>query len=231
MRDGASVNGCALRAVKALYPKMFEVECFSHTIDLIGSRFEVPTLDQFIQWWIQLFSNSAAAKLRWKERTRVAIKSYSVTRCWEVMNSVLTQFGDIEPFLEENQDIAPRLANHLRVLVEDQDRRKLLIMELAAVIDIGEPFVKATYIPEGDGLLVFSAYSTLQALSTAAAQRNYPNVAAQAHALAASAEGEAALQQHARACVRPGIDYFLQKFTLPFYEVVRAFKAARMHAQ
>ena len=49
MRDGASVNGCALRAVKALYPKMFEVTCFSHTIDLVGSRFEVPTLDRFIQ--------------------------------------------------------------------------------------------------------------------------------------------------------------------------------------
>ena len=48
MRDGASVNGCALRAVKALYPSMFEVTCFSHTIDLVGSRFEVPTLDQFI---------------------------------------------------------------------------------------------------------------------------------------------------------------------------------------
>ena len=73
MRDSAFVNGCALRAVKELYPKMFEVTCFSHTIGLVGSRFEVPTPDQFIQWWIQLFSRSAAAKLRWKERTGVAI--------------------------------------------------------------------------------------------------------------------------------------------------------------
>ena len=60
-------------------------------------------------------------------------------------------------------------------------------MELAAIIDAGEPFVKATYILEGDSLLVFSGYSALQALSTAAAQRNYPNVAAKSHALAASA--------------------------------------------
>ena len=44
MRDGASVNGCALRAVKALYPQMFEVTCtcFLHTIDFVGSLFEVP---------------------------------------------------------------------------------------------------------------------------------------------------------------------------------------------
>ena len=78
MRDGASVNGCALRAVKlkALYPKMSEVTCFSHTIDLVGSRFAVPTLDQFIQLCIQLFSRSAAAKLRWKERTAVAITGH-----------------------------------------------------------------------------------------------------------------------------------------------------------
>ena len=99
-------------------------------------------------------------------------------------------------------------------------------MELAAVIDGGKPFVKATYILEGDGLPVISAYSTLQALSTAAAQRSYPNVAAQVHALAASAEEEAALQQYACSCVGPGIDYFLQKFNLQLYKVVRANKAA-----
>lgn len=230
VRDGAAVNGCALRVVKALYPKLLEVTCFSHTIDLVGSHFEVPTLDQFIQWWIQLFSRSAAAKLRWKERTGVAMRSYSATRWWskwEVINQVLTHFGDIEPFLQENQDIAPRLGDHLRVLLEDQERRKLLIMEIAAIIDAGEPFVKATYVLEGDGLLVFSAYATLQSLSTAAAQRHYPNVTAQARTLAASAQEEAALQQHARACVQPGVDYFLQKFNLQFYDVVRAFKAAR----
>ena len=105
------------------------------------------------------------------------------------MNQVLTQFGDIEPFLEENQDIAPRLTNHLGVLLKDQDRRKLLIMEHTAVIDADEPFIKATYILQGDGLLVFSAYNTLQALSTAAAQRNYPTVAAQGHALPSTAKG------------------------------------------
>ena len=80
---------------------MFEVTRFSHTTDIVGSRFEVLTLDQFIQWWIQLFSRRAAAKLRWKERTGGAIKSYFVTRWWskwEVMNQVLTQFSDIEPF-------------------------------------------------------------------------------------------------------------------------------------
>ena len=38
MRICTSESGCALRAVKALYPKMFKVKCFSHPIDLVGSR-------------------------------------------------------------------------------------------------------------------------------------------------------------------------------------------------
>ena len=33
MRDGASVNGAALRQLMFFYPKLFDVVCFSHTID------------------------------------------------------------------------------------------------------------------------------------------------------------------------------------------------------
>ena len=51
------------------------------------------------------------------------------------------------------------------------------------MVDAGAPFVKATYTIEGDGLVVFQTYSTLQALATAAAQHHDPNVAAQASAL------------------------------------------------
>lgn len=230
MRDGASVNGCALKVVRAIYPTALDVTCFSHAIDLTGSHFELPTLDLFMQHWIRLFSHSATAKLRWKERTGVAMRSFSATRWWskwEVMDQALSYFGDIEPFLEENDDIAPRTSDHIRALLMNVASRKKLIMELAAVVDAGKPFVQATYALEGDGLLVFSAYATLQGLSTAAHQRHYPNVDAQAQKLADSPQEEANLQQHARACVRPGVDFFVQKFNVQFYRAVRAFKAAR----
>ena len=52
----------------------------------------------------------------------------------------------------------------------DGDSRKQLIIELSAVMGAGKSFVQATYVLEGDGLLVFSTYATLQALSTAANQ-------------------------------------------------------------
>ena len=65
-------------------------------------------------------------------------------------------------FLDEIKDIAPRIGDHLRSLLADDDDRKKLIIELCAVIDAGEPFVKTTYNLEGDGLLIFTAYSTLR---------------------------------------------------------------------
>ena len=112
MRDGASVNGCALRAVKALYPVMFEVSSFSHTINLVGC----PPLTSSSSGGsscfqgVQLPSSVGRSALEWRS-SRWWSK-------WEVMNQVLTQFGDIEPFLEENQDIAPRVVDHLCVLLK-----------------------------------------------------------------------------------------------------------------
>ena len=79
VRDGASVNGAAMRIVKAVFPKLLDITCFSHAIDLVGSYFELPVLDQFMQWWVNLIAQSAAAKLCWKERTGIAMKTYSPT--------------------------------------------------------------------------------------------------------------------------------------------------------
>lgn len=143
------------------------------------------------------------------------------------MEHAMTYFADIELFLQENQDVAPRNSGHLQVLLTDVERRKRLMMELAAVVDAGGNFVKATYQLESDGLLVFSAYSTLQGLSTAAAQQHYPNVEAQAQSLGETPQEKADLRKIARDGVRPGITYFLHKFNVQFYNVVTAFKIAR----
>jgi len=39
MRDRASVNSVAMKTVKIIYPKIFDVGCFSHTIDRVGEHF------------------------------------------------------------------------------------------------------------------------------------------------------------------------------------------------
>ena len=50
MRDGASVNGAALRQLMFFYPKLFDVVCFSHTIDNVGNHFEFKILDLFARY-------------------------------------------------------------------------------------------------------------------------------------------------------------------------------------
>ena len=86
-------------------------------------------------------------------------------------------------FLDSNQDIAPRTADHLYVIIAYEDDKKTYVMELAAVVDAEEPFVKASYNLGGDGLLILSACSTIQALALAVAQRHYLNVAGKAEEL------------------------------------------------
>ena len=67
MRDGASVNGAALRQLMFFYPKLFDVVCFSHTIDNVGNHFEFKILDLFARYWISMFSHSYNARLVWRE--------------------------------------------------------------------------------------------------------------------------------------------------------------------
>ena len=45
-------------------------------------------------------------------------------------------------------------------------------------MDVGEPFVKATYRLEGDGPLVLSVYEEIAALRVAISHQYYPNAVA-----------------------------------------------------
>ena len=67
-------------------------------------------------------------------------------------------------FLEENPDLAPATRRKLLSILQDSQKNSKLQLELAAVIDAGEPFVKATYKLEGDGALVFSCFDVLASL-------------------------------------------------------------------
>ena len=42
MRDRASVNNVAMRTVAIMYPSVMDIGCFSHTLDLVGSHFQLP---------------------------------------------------------------------------------------------------------------------------------------------------------------------------------------------
>ena len=83
-----------------------------------------------------------------------------------------------------------------------------LKLELAVVIDAGEPFVTRTYLLEGDGELATLAYDLLQEVSTACGLEDYPQLEAVTNDLA---DGNDALKRQmttmAKQCVRPAKAY------------------------
>ena len=107
MHDRATVNDAVMRIVKVIYPDLMDIGCFSHTLDLVGEHFHMPSLSEFGILWVSLFSHSPKACMLWKDHTSLSMPSYSPTRWWsrwEVYKQLMVQFGDIEEFLK-NSDV------------------------------------------------------------------------------------------------------------------------------
>ena len=82
MHDSAACNMVALRTLTVVFPKLVDVGCFSHTLDLVRGNFTTPHLSSFMVWWISLFSHSPKSMFLWKEKTGQAYHGYSSTRWW-----------------------------------------------------------------------------------------------------------------------------------------------------
>ena len=209
IRDGASVNGAALRQLKFFYSNLFDVVCFSHTIDNVGNHFEFRILDSFIQYWVSLFAHSFNARLLWKEKTGQAMRTHSDTRWWsnwEILQQAFCYFGDIEPFLRENEEMSPAMRRHLLEIFDDHQDAQDLRLELAAVVDAGVHFVSATYYLEGDTPLICSCYERLCSVAHAVAVEHYPNTTAVAREIAGgNAVTYNQLMTQAKACIQPGL--------------------------
>ena len=233
MHDRASVNSVAIRTLKILYPKLIDVGCFSHTLDLVGEKFHTPTLDNFIKIWIGMFARSTKTKLAWTSSTGLAVPTYCPTRWWskwEVINQVHNTFGDIPPFLQ-NKDLPPSRLK-LQEIINDPLKYCQLCIELAITVDAGEPLVKATYRLESDGPLVFSVYEEISNLRATIHNEHYPNVfAISRHLASKSNTSEADYSQmitYSKSCIQPGYDYFEKKFREDLAEPLSVFKCARI---
>ena len=76
------------------------------------------------------------------------MKSFSKTRWWsrwEIFDQLCVHFGDLKVFLDENPAVAPKTIDHIRALLLDPVQKRHLQLELAAVIDIGQDFVRSAY--------------------------------------------------------------------------------------
>ena len=95
---------------------------------------------------------------------------YSSTRGWskwEVMKQMFLYFGDIAPFLNENDYIGSALRPRLLDVLNDMQKCASLndIQKCARAYwcyGLGEPFVKACYFLEGDGPLAVNCYEAIE---------------------------------------------------------------------
>ena len=229
MRDRASANGVAMRTIQIIYSKMLDVGCYSHMIDLVGEKFCTPHLDSFVRLWVSLFSHSPRARLLWRNQTGKAVISYSPTRWWskwEVIFSLMASFGDVAPVLESNPKVSPTTNQKLLKMLHNPSTKSFIQVELAAVVDAGEAFVKATYTLEGDGPLVLKCFEVLSTLAAGIQEGHYPNVQAIIETLGTNST-QIQWCDYAKSCINPGLQYFLQKCSQELKESVAAFKAAR----
>ena len=209
--------------VKVVYPNLLDVGCFSHTLDIVGEHFHIPTLSKFTSLWVSLFTHSPKVCILWKDYTAISMPSYSPTRWWsrwEVYKQMMVQFGDLEDFLKSNSDVSPTTRTKLLSFFSDHSRKANLQIELAAIIDYGEPFVKATYKLEGDGPLAFECYETVECsetvecVSRSVEMAHEPNVEAVANSLShGSQTAKQRFLNHAKSCVQPAHSCYRRQLT------------------
>ena len=105
-----------------------------------------------------------------------------------------------------------------------------LQLGLAAIVDWGEHFVKATYLLEGDGPIGLKCYEVIGEVLAAIHAAHCPNVQAVAKKLEGKLRGVhmPQLLRYAESCVKPDLDYFQQKVDTTLKDALAAFKAARL---
>ena len=131
-----------MKTVRVVYPNVLDIGCFFAHVRSCGRAFSNSDATRV---WSSLADAFLTQKLLWKEQTGRAMTSYTATRWWskwEIFHQLLVQFGDILPFLERNVDLSPVSRNKLLAILQNVQKSKLLNIELAAVVDYGEPFVK-----------------------------------------------------------------------------------------
>jgi len=144
------------------------------------------------------------------------------------MQQLLVQFGDLKPFLTKNTDIGPHTRPRLLSFFEDTQKLNYLKIELTAVVDWGESFVKATYNFEGDGPLACTCYEAIQTVIKSIQVANIPNVQAVAKDISPNLTTQTRLITRAEQCVQPGLKYFKQQLDTSFKIPLMAFIAARL---
>ena len=137
--------------------------------------------------------------------------------------------GDLQSFLEENTSISPATRGNPLGMLRNTQEKPYLMVELAVTVDTALPFVKATYVLDGDRPLALSCYESISSLNAAARQGNYSYLASVASNLSSGdTDMEEHLIDHAKSCVQPEIYYYFQQLSTNMKGPLETFKDAQL---
>ena len=214
---------------QCFFDSAIHVGCFSHTIDHVGENFDFPELDTFFSLFTNCLARSTAARQVWKQLVGTSPPTDSDTRWWsrwEIMAYVLKHWSKLPDFLSELQHHCPAFRKGLQKNFTEQNT--VILLQLTAIVEVGEAFVQATYILEGDGPLSIYAWRIILGLQLHCAQvkASLPRTQRVAEQLPGAAPNT--IESHMktiRAGIEPALTYFDQKFSVDLRTAMVCFEA------
>ena len=142
------------------------------------------------------------------------------------MAYVLKHWSKLPDFLSELQHHCPAFRKGLQKNFTEQNT--VILLQLTAIVEVGEAFVQATYILEGDGPLSIYAWRIILGLQLHCAQvkESLPRTQRVAEQLPGAAPNT--IESHMktiRAGIEPALTYFDQKFSVDLRTAMVCFEA------
>ena len=167
MLDGCSTNIKALMALTTHCANAVGVRCMSHLLNNTGDKVESGQIDKFAGALQTLLAHSHNASHQWRAATgeppfkapshRWAShfeRSNRLVMVWEHLKDFLASFTTTD---ETRSTSAKFCRDELARLGKDGLHQEFwLKLEFALAVDLGVHLTKATYLLEGDGMLVSS---------------------------------------------------------------------------
>jgi hypothetical protein len=225
------VNSKAISNLKnAGFMHSLDLECFAHTINNAGEKFATPRLKVFASAYNNFITRSAKARSFFLDECKQSPKRSSSVRWfahWEQCDQWFTVRKHMIPFLKRcmNEQVGATTTTENLIKLFQQDE---LLVELAAIKDAGHALCQALHMLEGDTFLAVHTFNIMNTLRFHCSNVQYTNVDnvlameisnnddVNQSSINVSVDGKdyykTQLRNHALECVRPGLEYIINKF-------------------
>jgi hypothetical protein len=222
----------------ALFRQVFDSQCLSHGVALIGSAYlKLPLRDDFVNCLNHMMSESYHARHVWRDITSKSWKSKGMVRWFshhELCRDVYEKASFLEAFLQrckEDQFCGNLVAKALLLWMNS---RVEILTQLAVGVDAGNHLAFACYKLEVDGANSHLARAILEELFIRLKEIRdgvHPCLDAIAAGFGRSADGELRIKREGRSYVQDSIAYYEAQFNSPdgdYYADMAVYEACEL---